>query len=638
MAGVYDMLPDRSQWEIEPRGNVWLLHNVPLSPAYTDTWKFPSAGAQFIHFVGQGFAVSEYVKKTYNLQSFTRVSENKYRCEGSINEMYDINYMVLDNYLYKEAGHTESKYFYCFVTNVEYVNNNCVEITFIVDILQTFMFDIKLNPCIIERRHSKTDNIGDNIVDEGIKIGDTDMVCAFARGINASGITNGLSGNTYENYKYKIMLGYATKDFVTSFLTSNVFILDNNALGIVPVVLPTDIIANDPQGYAGVIKDWGVYASDDKSSIYWVEIVPSEVGDHYRQFLTGGSTAVSTPYQKDFIINNLPVYLNKVGVIGVEGVAKENSYTPKNKKLFTYPFCYNEMSGGGDSVILRNEYFSDITDIQNMHVIYTATVYPNVECSLTPVGYCGNGIGSDGVRITRRGLPYTVTRTEQQSSAWWQSDVSQFMTQQGTNAAIEGIGTVISSAINAVATTAILGAINPAAGVAGGAAVAGAEGATGAAGGLLGSVGATSATTLGALTFAGSAGAGLINVASNYAQGLNTAATSRPNIQSSGKSGGYNHAIDPFTFSCFFYTLNATKAEQVDNYFTMFGYRENKIGNPEELYRPAYNYIQTTGLTVVGGAPASVLADIATIYNNGIRFWSPDVTLGDFSVDNSPTS
>lgn len=73
---------------------------------------------------------------------------------------YNYNYMAFKNTSF------ENKWFYAFVTNVEYVNNITVEITYEIDYIQTWISTVDFNQCFIERQHQETDNYGDNLQPE----------------------------------------------------------------------------------------------------------------------------------------------------------------------------------------------------------------------------------------------------------------------------------------------------------------------------------------------------------------------------------------------------------------------------------------------------------------------------------------
>lgn len=144
---------------IAPNSTIILLKDVPLSRDYTDTIFFASAAAQTSYFQ------SAYVKKTFSAQSYQRVKKWVMRLEVLADEIYDYNYMMFQNTSFG------SKWFYAFITNVEYLNNSVSEITYELDVMQTWLFEATVKPSYVERETPETDVIGANIAPEPIDIG-----------------------------------------------------------------------------------------------------------------------------------------------------------------------------------------------------------------------------------------------------------------------------------------------------------------------------------------------------------------------------------------------------------------------------------------------------------------------------------
>ena len=136
---------------IEPNTVIRILHNCPLDKTYDHTIYFSSENAQISYFQG-------LTKYTFTEQTYQRVQRGKARVQRKAEDLYDCNYMMFQN---SSFG---NKWFYAFITSVEYVNNITSEISFEIDVMQTWFFDYTLEDCFVEREHSVTDNIGDNLV------------------------------------------------------------------------------------------------------------------------------------------------------------------------------------------------------------------------------------------------------------------------------------------------------------------------------------------------------------------------------------------------------------------------------------------------------------------------------------------
>ena len=149
------------QMYIEPNTTIKLYKNVPCDSEYINTLFFANRTAQNNYFHGTANVV-----QTLERQSYTRQSRNSIRIQGNISSIFQCNYMAFQNTSFM------SKWFYCFVTDVEYINNVTIEVTYEIDYIQTFLLDCKLNRCFIKRNHVKDDRIGGNITPENIAIGE----------------------------------------------------------------------------------------------------------------------------------------------------------------------------------------------------------------------------------------------------------------------------------------------------------------------------------------------------------------------------------------------------------------------------------------------------------------------------------
>lgn len=83
------------------------------------------------------------------------------------------------------------------------------------------------------------------------------------------------------------------------------------------------------------------------------------------------------------------------------------------------------------------------------------------------------------------------------------------------------------------------------------------------------------------------------------------------------------------------YGVRADFAERIDDYFTMYGYAQNKIGVPNRHARAKWTYIKTANCRADGEVPEEYMGQIRRAFDNGITFWSTSATVGDYSGTNS---
>ena len=102
----------------------------------------------------------------FSAQSYQRVNKGTLRLQVTADDIYDYNYLMFRNASYG------SKWFYAFINKVNYINDNTSEIEYELDVIQTWLFEAVLEPSYIDREHSATDVIGENLAPEPVKLGE----------------------------------------------------------------------------------------------------------------------------------------------------------------------------------------------------------------------------------------------------------------------------------------------------------------------------------------------------------------------------------------------------------------------------------------------------------------------------------
>lgn len=144
---------------IFPSSTLHILKDVPLDSSYRNTIFFQSESAQRSFFASK-------TKYTLQNQSYMRLNDRRIRVDLLSDNLYDCNYIMFQNSAFG------NKWFYGFITSVEYVNNTTSRITFDIDVMQTWFFDYEIPPCFVEREMSVQDVIGENLVPENLELGD----------------------------------------------------------------------------------------------------------------------------------------------------------------------------------------------------------------------------------------------------------------------------------------------------------------------------------------------------------------------------------------------------------------------------------------------------------------------------------
>ena len=127
---------------IVPDSSVTLYRNVDIDDC--EQLVFSSAANQAAYFQSKihpngGYSPCTVIRKTGSL-----------RIEKSMAIVSACNYLSFINPI-GTAG--DNKTIYCRIVDYEYVNNECTEISYIIDYWQTWMFDVSFNDMYIEREH-----------------------------------------------------------------------------------------------------------------------------------------------------------------------------------------------------------------------------------------------------------------------------------------------------------------------------------------------------------------------------------------------------------------------------------------------------------------------------------------------------
>ena len=139
---------------VTPQGLLYLC-KTPLKNDYKNQLTFNNLNAQQTYFnttIQFSFSDYTYIKK-----------DNTITVGKNIDEIIGCNYLF-----YRNVGFT-TKYYYCFITNMEYINEDVTRLTIETDVFQTWMFQIVYNRCFVEREHVNNDSIGLHTIPENLE-------------------------------------------------------------------------------------------------------------------------------------------------------------------------------------------------------------------------------------------------------------------------------------------------------------------------------------------------------------------------------------------------------------------------------------------------------------------------------------
>ena len=509
---------------ITPQGQLYLC-KTKLENDYKNQLTFANATAQMNYF-------NSVIQHTFDNYTYIK-KDNVVQVGKNIDEIIDCNYLF-----YRNTGFT-NKWYFCFITNMEYVNENCTRITFETDCYQTWLFQIEYKQSFVEREHVNDDTVGLHTVPENLETGEY---------IN----------NSVDYY-----------DGLDSFYY---------------VIQTTEWISGDDKplatNYGGVYMAGGAYITDSIQVVVNILQAMANAGRSdaiYNLYMVPQSmltnTSSSAQYSGQSTPNTADYTVNKQTTL--------NGYTPINKKLLTFPYNYLVMSNNnGTSNILHYERFT--TSNCGFRIKGVPTVGASIKC--LPKSYDNIALNEEEGIIAGK-LP---------TLNWSDDEYTNWLTQNSVNIGlgVASAGLTIIGGLGMMAT--------------GGGAVAGA--------GAVVSGGMAIANELGAV----------------YQHSL------QPNSAKGNVNGGDINVCDHKNGFFFYHTsIKEEYARIIDNYFSMFGYKINRVKVPNITGRSNWNYVKTINCNFDGDIPQTDLQIIREMFNGGTTLWHNPSTMYDYSNSNN---
>lgn len=557
---------------IAPNTTVRLLTGVPLDNTYAHTIYFANKTAQTSYF--QGKTKSGCL---FNNISYQRYSKGVIRLQKSADDIYDCNYMMFQNSAYG------TRWFYAFINTIEYVSNTVCEITYEIDVIQTWFFDVTLLQSFVEREHSTTDVAGDNIVPEPVNIGEYYMGTPTGSGL-------------FDTYDVVIVSPYTYQ--INSVTNPWEDSTDEKHLEGISTILSYQAFdsTNDSTSVAGQsFLAVAMSQFPDNEDIASAYLIPHSFIDYDNNQTIRLDTDTFEPQIANYFTHH-PTSLS-------------HGYVPKNKKLLTYP--YNKLvidTADGNLYEYAFEFFDEYQE-GSSHIDginFEIKGYRGINCSFkaVPVHYKGEDLNyTEGCLLTD--FP-NVGIVNDSFKAW----VAQNKTRTALQVASDIMG------IGAGAGTVMAGSqiMTPITNV-------------------LSKTGAKMMS--GGYEQIGKSGVkGIGGTLAEFAD--KSRLRYHPRVGSN--DGSQEIVWGKKDFTGIQYSVNPQNAQIIDDFFNCYGYATHRVKVPNRNARPHWTYVKTIDINLESNAPSDDTNKIASIYDNGITFWVNGSEVGNYSLDNSPSS
>lgn len=489
--------------------------------------------------------------------------QNVIQTNFSINQCLQANYIAFQNPDYS------NKWFFAFIDDVKFIGDNNTEISYTIDAWSTFFKNLTLRQCMVVREHINAveDIEGTNTVPENLDLGDEYKVNAHLR----------------DSFNREIPSGGRTAYYIVVASTKDLGTLENVG-GAIYNGIPTGV----RYFYYGINPNPLEGESPVQGFIDAINRLASST--------VGGSNPLDA-IQSVFIA---PFWLLKNGTswyipesispnikhTGISKITALDGYTPKNKKLLTYPYCYILVSNAqGSDAILKQELWQPTeSDVSN------GDGYPSVSAGELMLNICGAltpGCSIRAVPVNYNGdnnpTNYGINLGKFPQINWNSDAYINWLTSNGVNIGMAVAGTLLGTAVGSVEVT------------------------------------STS----------------IVKGIDLMKQGIQ-ASMSPPQNHGNTNNGDIMLSLDENCFHIFRMTIKREYAERIDNYFTKYGYKTNKLKIPNVTGRPVFNYIQIAGDDEIGfgSVPSKYFDIINKICRNGVTIWHNHNNVGNYNLDN----
>ena len=522
-----------------PNSKIKLL-KTPFEMADNNQLTFSNVTEQYNYFNSLPKLESEdltYVRK-----------DGVIRYDGVFDDLIGFNYCMYQNTSYSD------KWFYAYILDIEYINDEVTFIKIETDVFQSWQFQINYKRSFVEREHVNDDGLYKNLIPESLDCGEdyiNSYSSTFSLGdsyIVMQSTVSPITGTDDSGGEYNGVYGagkyYTFKNY-----------------GALNTGLNRIATAGKSDGIIGlfVAPDWLI----KYDTLTWVDNIAE--------------------------INQTSGYVSDAGFALplTVGTGMFQGFTPKNNKLYTYPYtCYVLDNNNGSAIELKRENFDTSKQTGDINIIGALT--PGCSIRALPVDYCSSGsVLSDGENnqfgLTCGKLPICSFPVDMYTNWLTQNSVNQSLSY------LSNAGNIMMGALQLP--------FNP----------------------------------IGGLAQMSGGFQGIANTIGEQYRASLVPDSARGNTN----NGDIMFASGRAGFTVYSKWIKRQFAEVIDNYFSMFGYKVNKLKLPNITGRRNWNYVKCIDVNIIGDIPQKDLEKIRNILNTGCTFWHNPSTFLDYSQNNN---
>lgn len=561
-------------------------------------------------FVEYHLLQAEHFVMAFENYTYFREDSFRIRVKCRADDLWHINYIAYRNPI---IGATKpDKWFFGFVDETVYVNNETTDIYFTPDILTTWWDEAILKQCFVERMHEPNDYFGKNIMSEPIKYGD--YKCGISNG-------NVLRTSLVNLRPTWTVVPYAKQDDEWDWrtgMTYGTMAYDGVVSGYKCYCWDTEQICDQNSNQHSMFTNWMhnfFNVLTDGKRILGLFSIPKDILDS--EYVHYDEDDNDLPVI-DYPNNNEKPAIVKWGYLLSEE-ATLDGYSPANMKMYTAPFCVAEViAPNGDAFIVRHEYMPGVVvtgenefDV-NVKFRVLSNIFPPVSIVVRPeIGYACreevDDIGYDAnIQLCYSDLP-VGSWTWGIFESWVAQKFIPTIIDTGLIAASLGGALNITTAMSGSEMTKSLVENSK----------------TGAIMNRQTERSYERQTTSNTGVISG------IKQSANFGKEVYSWLSQTPATRGSVKSDAV-FATNEAIIECRCLCPNYQDAERIDRFLTTYGYTQDKVMQPMRCVRTGFTYLQTNDCIVTGNLPSELCAELSNIYNNGITFWRDLDAIGEY--------
>lgn len=493
--------------------------------------------------------------------------------ENSVLVPFTYENCLKSNYMAFQNPRYSNKWFFAFVDSVKYISDKTTQINFTVDNFATWFDYWTPKSCFVVREHTNDDTIGANTIPEGLETGDYIANSMTPIFINSGDV-------------YTVVAISEVDDGMLSGVNPYYSVYTGLYSGLKYLLF---------KDYTSVSNFIRAYDDLGKAeAIYSIFVLPQAL---FTQVTWHRTTYNPLSLTMDIgVATDSNDYIDLYTTPNITTPTALDGYTPQNNKLFIGDYNYLMVSNNiGQDYVYKYEDF--INNIARFKVVGAISMGGSIKA--IPMNYKKL---LDDEAESLYSWSYGIMAPKFPTCSWVTDPYTNWLTQNSINV----LGMTIKKDQQGG-----LGLLSIAAG------------------GLL------MATGVGGMAGAGLMIGGATSMFNNMQQSYQHDITPMQ-AEGSTSAGDVTYSAGHMYIPCFKMTIKQEYARSIDEFFTRFGYKTNRLKLPNQTGRTYFNYVEIGSSEIIGypndkGCPADAMEEINRIYRNGVTLWHDHNRIGNYN-------